>query len=182
MIPHQLSNTQWEAGVQQLLDCLNPWLIAEWQTCLVAAVDEPFYQPANESTSLHQIQFAHGYFNSVLHELAHWCVAGPERRLLPDFGYWYAPDGRSSEQQRKFECVEVKPQAIEWHFAKACGRPFQVSVDNLSGQPTDPEPFQKAVLGQARRYRQEGLPSRAAQVVTLMAFSFNTNPMLFRFE
>ncbi|GAM69307.1 transporting ATPase [Vibrio sp. JCM 19236] len=26
-----------------------------------------------------------------MHEIAHWCVAGPKRRLLEDFGYWYEP-------------------------------------------------------------------------------------------
>ncbi len=39
--------------------------------------------------------------------------------LLPDLGYWYAPDGRIEEQQALFEQVEIKPQAIEWLFAKS---------------------------------------------------------------
>lgn len=53
-------------------------------------------------------------FNSALHEISHWTIAGKERRLLADLGYWYAPDGRTREQQALFEQVEVKPQAIEW--------------------------------------------------------------------
>jgi elongation factor P hydroxylase len=68
-VNHSLPPAQWEADVDRLLDCLNPWLIKHWQTCLVAAVDEPFYQPARSVDDLHQIQFAHGYFNSALHEL-----------------------------------------------------------------------------------------------------------------
>ena len=156
----------------------------QWQTCLVAAEQEPFYLPASsaDAKALHQIQFAHGYFNSVLHELAHWCLAGAERRLLPDFGYWYAPDGRTAEQQRAFELVEVKPQAIEWHFAQACGRRFQVSVDNLSGEPTDSEPFQAMVLQQAKNYQQLGLPSRAQTAVEQLSLCFGTDSKQFQFE
>ena len=40
---------------------------------------------------------------------------------------WYAPDGRTKEQQALFEQVEIKPQAIEWMFSKAFGRRFRVS-------------------------------------------------------
>ena len=38
---------------------------------------------------------------------------------LPDYGYWYAPDGRNAEQQSAFYSVEVKPQAIEALFCEA---------------------------------------------------------------
>ena len=103
VVRHYLAAQHWEAGVEELLACLNPWLMANWQTAIVAAVDEPFYQPADSDHPIAEIQFAHGYFNSVLHELAHWCVAGAERRKLPDFGYWYEPDGRTAEQQALFE-------------------------------------------------------------------------------
>lgn len=58
-------------------------------------------------------------FNSALHEISHWTIAGAKRRLLPDLGYWYAPDGRTKEQQDLFEQVEIKPQAIEWLFAQS---------------------------------------------------------------
>lgn len=61
-------------------------------------------------------------------------IAGEQRRLLPDLGYWYAPDGRTAEQQALFEQVEIKPQAIEWLFSKAFGRKFRVSLDNLTGE------------------------------------------------
>lgn len=181
MIPHTLASSEWENGVEQLLACLNPWLIEQWQTCLVAATNEPYYQPALSPMTLNQIQFAHGYVNSALHELAHWCTAGPERRKLPDFGYWYAPDGRNREQQRAFEVVEVKPQAKEWHFAQACARPFHVSVDNLSGEVTDSAPFKAAVLQQARLYHEQGLPDRATQVVRRLAACFATDPRQFTF-
>ncbi|MBS9779085.1 MAG: elongation factor P hydroxylase [Moraxellaceae bacterium] len=93
--------------------------------------DEPEYLPATNNQPA-KICFAHGYFASALHEISHWTIAGKQRRKLNDFGYWYAPDGRSEEQQRQFEQFEIKPQAIECLFTLACGRPFQVSQDNLS--------------------------------------------------
>ncbi len=181
-VNHPLEPEHWEEGVQPLLSCLNPWLIAHWQTCLIAAVEEPLYQPADHQDALHQIQFAHGYFNSALHELAHWCVAGAHRRTLPDFGYWYEPDGRTAEQQKQFEQVEVKPQAIEWHFAQACARTFRVSVDNLSGEPTDSLPFQNAVAEQANEYFHKGLPERAAAITQLLRQRFGGDVRAFRFD
>lgn len=60
-----------------------------------------------------------------MHELAHWCIAGPERRLLADYGYWYEPDGRTEQIQAEFEKVEVKPQAVEWILSASCGFPFK---------------------------------------------------------
>ena len=51
-------------------------------------------------------------------------IAGPEQRLLDDFGYWYVPDRRTLEQQKQFEQVEVKPQAIEWVLSNAAGYLF----------------------------------------------------------
>ena len=173
VLTHSLATEHWESGVERLLACLNPWLIAHWQTALIAASDEPFYQPASRAGELNEIRFAHGYFNSALHELAHWCIAGQHRRTLPDFGYWYEPDGRSAQQQALFEQVEVKPQAIEWHFARACARRFRVSIDNLSAAATDSQPFQQAVAVQAQDYSDHGLPARAAAIAKRLAQSFN---------
>ncbi len=110
-------------------------LFAEQNVILVHASeegkDEPEYLPATDNQPA-KICFAHGYFASALHEISHWTIAGKKRRKLNDFGYWYAPDGRNEEQQKQFEQFEIKPQAIECLFTLACGRPFQVSQDNLS--------------------------------------------------
>lgn len=125
---------------------------------------EPVYLPADAETPHHRILFAHGYFTSALHEVAHWCVAGPQRRLQMDFGYWYAPDGRSREQQQVFESVEIKPQALEWIFNVATGHQFRVSTDNLSGDgPFDPQAFKRNVQEEVFRRLREGLPVRALQ-------------------
>lgn len=164
---------QWEAGVTNLLDCLNPWLERDWQTQLVAGSGEPVYLPAAVPDGFHQIVFAHGYFNSALHELAHWCLAGAERRLQEDYGYWYCPDGRDAVQQAAFAQVEVKPQAIEWWLAAAAGRPFRTSTDNLNGAPTDNRPFRQAVQQQAQRYLSDGLPPRAQVAVQLLCAQFD---------
>lgn len=177
----RLPPSQWEPGVERLLQVLNPWLQSKWQTEIVPSAEEPFYRPAGDSAEFHQIEFAHGYFNSALHELAHWCIAGEHRRTLPDYGYWYEPDGRSAEQQALFEQVEVKPQAIEYHFTLACQRAFRVSIDNLNGVETDPAPFRQAVTEQAQKFQRTGLPPRAEQACALMADAFKTDRRRFSF-
>lgn len=131
-------------------------------TELVAGDDEPVYLPADRSYPRDRVIFAHGFFASALHEISHWCIAGVERRRLVDFGYWYEPDGRSAQQQRLFESVEVKPQALEWIFSVAAGSRFNLSLDNLSGaQSGREEAFRDNVERQARSYIREGMPPRA---------------------
>lgn len=122
---------------------------------------EPEYLPANERCAFHQVIFAHGYFSSALHEIAHWCIAGSARRLLPDYGYWYAPDGRDAQQQRAFEQVEVLPQAIEWAFCMACRYPFSISIDNLHGDAGEADEFTAAVADQLAQLLTQGFPQRA---------------------
>lgn len=126
------------ARTEWLINCFNTTFL-DYQTILVRGSGEPEYLPATASQPA-KIQFAHGFFSSALHEISHWCIAGAARRLLPDLGYWYAPDGRNAEQQRQFEQVEIRPQAVEWLLHMACNLPFQVSRDNLSGEPECSDP------------------------------------------
>lgn len=142
---------------------------AEYSTELVGGAAEPEYLPASEGRPLHRIVFTHDYFRSALHEVAHWCVAGPKRRLLPDFGYWYAPDGRTAAQQQAFESVEIRPQALEWLFCEAAAHPFRVSLDNLSGEATDAEPFKRNVVEQVQGYFRDGIPARPARFIDELA-------------
>ncbi len=152
---------------------------ASHNTRLVRGGSEPVYLPADAETPFHRIVFAHGYFTSCLHEIAHWCVAGPERRLQVDFGYWYAPDGRSRDQQRVFEAVEIKPQALEWIFSVAAGHRFRVSTDNLSGDgPFDPERFKINVQQEVFRRLREGLPERAGQFTRALINHYRPGLML----
>ena len=136
--------------VDWLILHFNRWF-SHLNVNLVKGDFEPEYFPAIDSTPA-RIQFAHGFFNSALHEISHWSIAGDKRRLLPDLGYWYAPDGRTAEQQALFEQVEIKPQAIEWLFATAFGRKFRVSLDNLTGEGGDGNRFKDHVFAQDHAY------------------------------
>lgn len=147
-------------------------------TRLVRGDGEPVYLPADDDCSFHRVVFAHGFFASALHEIAHWCVAGESRRQLPDYGYWYCPDGRNAEQQKAFEQVEVKPQALEWIFTRAAKKRFRVSVDNLNGVETDPSAFRQAVYQQVLVYCQTGLNARAEQFRVALAENFSGSKLL----
>lgn len=142
-------NTETEQ-VDWLILHFNHWF-SHLNVNLVKGDFEPEYFPATPDQPA-RIQFAHGFFNSALHEISHWTIAGEQRRLLPDLGYWYAPDGRTQEQQALFEQVEIKPQAIEWLFAQAFGRKFRVSLDNLTGEGGDGRTFKDNVFAQVQRY------------------------------
>ena len=136
--------------VDWLILHFNQWF-SHHNVILVRGEHEPEYFPATADSPA-KIQFAHGFFNSALHEISHWCIAGSKRRTQADLGYWYAPDGRSESQQILFEQVEVKPQALEWLFAKSCGRPFRVSLDNLTGAGGDGKAFKDNVFAQVRTF------------------------------
>ncbi|WP_111414718.1 elongation factor P hydroxylase [Billgrantia lactosivorans] len=143
-----------------------------FNTRLVRGGDEPLYLPADDVVPWHRVIFARGFYSSALHEISHWCIAGERRRRLEDYGYWYLPDGRDAEQQRRFEEAEVAPQALEMLFSHACGLRFHVSVDNLGGAAeVDRATFHERVANRAACYEQEGLPDRAAAFyAALMAF------------
>lgn len=158
--------------IERLIDVVNRFLQPKYQTELVKGHDEPVYFPADKNFKYHRIIFAHGFFASALHELAHWCIAGKERRLLEDYGYWYVNDGRNQEQQLQFEQVEIKPQAIEWAFSLACGAGFQVSCDNLDGVELDRALFRAKVFQQLQVYIKEGFPPRAQEMIDLFCAAF----------
>ncbi|MFA5677939.1 MAG: elongation factor P hydroxylase [Pseudomonas sp.] len=150
---------------QDLIRLFERCFATSHNTCLVGGAAEPIYLPADAQQPMHRIIFTLDYYRSALHEIAHWCVAGASRREQIDFGYWYAPDGRSAEQQDAFEQVEVKPQALEWLFCEAAGHAFRVSLDNLSGEATDPLPFKQRVVAQVQEYLRSGIPQRPARFI-----------------
>ncbi|TKB45081.1 elongation factor P hydroxylase [Thalassotalea mangrovi] len=154
--------------IDDLIAIFNHQFSESENTLLVRGEDEPVYLPANNQYPYHRIKFAHGFYASALHEIAHWCIAGKERRLLEDFGYWYAPDGRNAQQQAEFEQVEIKPQAIEWAFCVAAGFKFNVSADNLSGIDVDRAAFKAKVYHQVGEYLRCGFPKRAQQFITAL--------------
>ncbi len=132
-----------------------------YNTVLVGGADEPEYLPSTEKHLPHKLYYREDFFASAMHETAHWCIAGHERRQQIDFGYWYTSDGRSVDQQRAFEAVEVKPQALECLFSEAAGFQFSSSVDNMAVDNKPSQSFIDALAQQLIRYITNGLPSRA---------------------
>jgi elongation factor P hydroxylase len=187
MLVNTLANTNSTsaspANEQVLHDChdlisiFNHTFLNTENTVLVKGGLEPIYIPAGKPRESHQIVFSHDYFASALHEIAHWCIAGIQRRLLEDYGYWYSPDGRNTEQQKQFESVEVKPQAIEWAFSCAANKRFLVSSDNLNAAPTNTLNFQRAVKAQALSYLELGFPARATLFLDALHLFYQSKPL-----
>lgn len=144
----------------RLVSVFNQLFAVVENTILEGNGVEPFYHPPCESQPA-RVVFREDYASSALHEISHWCIAGVERRKLPDFGYWYEPDGRSAAQQKVFEQVEIKPQAVEWALSLAAGIKFHFSADNLANGGQVSDTFQRAVWQQCCDYLNHGLPPRA---------------------
>jgi len=146
------------------LEDLNRQVLAGYNTRILGGFDEPFYRaPVDDAPA--EIRFTRDYQRSALHELAHWCVAGSDRRLQDDYGYWYAPDGRDAARQQLFFKVEIRPQAIEKHFCTALGVPFEVSTDNLDNPDVHGlADFRRKVDARFDAYAVTGLPARAAAI------------------
>lgn len=155
-------------SLSELLKLLNNNYLNRYQTLLVGGFEEPFYQASIDNKPA-KIQFAHDYIRSALHELSHWCVAGIERRQLDDYGYWYAQDGRSQEQQDEFFKLEVKPQTIEWAFSTMCGINFEASVDNLNNSVVGVTEFEHSLVQQMHKYLDKGFTKRVDEIINLIA-------------
>lgn len=166
---------------QDLITIFNDCFFEKYNTLLIKGPDEPLYLPANENQPHHSLFFAYGFFASALHECSHWLIAGKERRTQVDFGYWYAPDGRSSQEQALFQTVEVKPQALEWILSMASGYRFRTSIDNLNGKESDTDAFKAAVYEQVKLYCEKGIPLRAQIFRDALCHFYKTTPSL-KFE
>jgi len=158
-----------------LIRIFNDLFRESYQTELMKGEGEPIYLPKSDDNSLHRIVFANGFFSSALHEISHWCIAGEKRRQLVDFGYWYQPDGRDVAQQKAFEQVEVKPQALEWIFTVAADKNFVISADNLNGDRDDSSTFKQNVVDQVHEYLEHGLPERTQQFLNALTSFYKTN-------
>ncbi len=146
-------------------------------TILVGNSEEPIYLPADDSCSFNQVVFTRDYFSSALHEIAHWCIAGVERRKQVDYGYWYLPDGRDAKQQANFEAVEVKPQALEYAFSLAANIKFRVSIDNLQGEETCSKNFELAVESQLLQLIDTGFNARTEQFLCALHHFYDTKAL-----
>ncbi|MES2199862.1 MAG: elongation factor P hydroxylase [Chlamydiota bacterium] len=163
---------------QDLITIFNGCFFESYNTLLVKGTDEPLYLPADENRPHNSLFFAHGFFASALHECSHWLIAGEKRRTQPDFGYWYVPDGRTSSEQKLFQSVEVKPQAMEWILSIAAGSLFRTSIDNLNGNESDTKAFNLAVYQQVKVYCEQGLSSRAKTFRDALCHFYGTTPCL----
>ena len=146
-------------------------------TQLIGGAIEPLYTPSSNNEEPHQLFFRENFLSSALHEIAHWCIAGKQRRLHQDFGYWYQPDGRTIDEQARFESMEVKPQALEWIFSNACGQKFTPSADNLNASDdiADDTAFKQALVQQARQWcDSQQLPPRGKIFIDALSKEFNT--------
>ncbi|MGB0450350.1 MAG: elongation factor P hydroxylase [Porticoccaceae bacterium] len=182
-----------EQRLEKLIAVFDNLFASGFNTRLLGGVAEPVYIPAGHSAAeaagdigvdiegnslpdicdYHRLYFREDYFSSALHEAAHWCIAGAERRLQVDFGYWYNPDGRTREQQQVFEQAEVKPQALEWIFSLACGQRFRISADNLAANMGASEDFILAVSRQAQSWCDNPMPTRGELFANALAGQFS---------
>ena len=161
-----------------IIDIFNQTFYSSFNTKLELGADEPIYLPADDDIPHHRIVFARGFYASALHEIAHWCVAGPERRLLEDFGYWYEPDGRTESVQAEFEKVEIRPQAYEWIIATSAGFPFNVSCDNLHGDfEPDRLAFMNKVHSEVMGIFEAGLPPRVKMLSEALRSFYDVEPL-----
>lgn len=172
------SNYSEKKRLQLIVELFNRHFLKNENTELLGGAAEPLYIPSSCHEQSHQLIFRENFVSSALHEIAHWCIAGKARRLQPDFGYWYQPDGRSAAEQEKFESVEIKPQALEWIFSNACGQKFNPSADNLKASPdqiSDDTAFKQALIKQVQLWCQsQELPSRAKIFVDALNKEFDT--------
>lgn len=146
---------------RDLIRIFNHCFEKSHNTRLIGGGNEPLYLPAHDGQPFHSIIFREDYFRSALHETAHWFIAGENRRQAVDYGYWYEPDGRSLEQQARFQEAEARPQALESILTRATGHPFGISLDNLEQSELDTAAFAEALEREVRLFHQKGLPPRA---------------------
>lgn len=98
-------------------------------TRLRGGASEPLFVPAAAGRPA-LIRYRGDFAQSALHEIAHWCLAGPSGRRQADYGLIYEPPPRGADAQARFYAAEVPVQALEMLLARAAGVPFHFSPDN----------------------------------------------------
>lgn len=141
------------------------------RTVLLLGGDEPLYLPATPSQCA-VIVSNRDYPASVLHEIAHWCLASAHRRTLVDYGYWYEPPPRDSATQARFLAAEERNQALECVLAAAARLPFRVSLDDVAAADDLRREFEQRVATRARTLAAGALPRRAARLHAALAEAF----------
>ena len=160
-----------------LIFIFNKIFSSKYSIQLEGGADEPIYLPANATCKNNRVIFRSDYISSALHEIAHWCLAGEKRRKLIDYGYWYQADGRSNIQQKMFEEVEIKPQALEWIFSVALNHSFNISTDNLTDEAKPSQYFLRAVSNQAHVWCVKRMPNRELMFTNALTDFSGTDPL-----
>jgi elongation factor P hydroxylase len=147
--------------------CFNREFGCSHHTRMEGGAAEPLYVPAGAGQPA-RLCYREDYAASALHEAAHWCIAGAQRRLLEDFGYPYEPPPRSAEAQARFYASEVRAQALESLFAAAAGVDFQPSADDLQADLANFSEQLAAAVPQLRQWLQSAAGARARQFLAAL--------------
>ena len=116
-----------------IVELFNALFEQKYNTVLCGGAGEPLYVPADSDLrEPSRLYFRSDYPRSAFHEISHWCLAGPRRRKLADFGYVYTPPPRAPAEQIQFFELELKTQTLEFMFCEAVQLKFSPSADNLS--------------------------------------------------
>ena len=152
---------------KQLARCFNVGVGSRHATRLLGGAREPLYLPPGSRGPGSQaiIRYTHDYPASVLHEVAHWCIAGRHRRTLMDYGYWYQPPPRDPIARSAFIIAEVRVQVLESIFTAECGLAFAVSLDDPGAADGRQAEFGALVRQRAALVAEVGVPPRAAEFV-----------------
>lgn len=158
----------------QIEQCFEAVFYQAYRTRLIGGAEEPEYRAHLRGTRERDaiIRYRQDFAASALHETAHWCIAGEQRRRQDDYGYWYSPDGRDEATQALFEKVEARPQALEYLLSVCCDLPFRLSVDNLALPEWDQSAFSASVLQQFERLSELDQNTRAAAFADALARRF----------
>ncbi len=159
-------------NAHMVVSVFNGLFAGSYQTRLVGGANEPLYEYV--PGGIHVIHFRADYVSSALHEVAHWCLAGRQRRQIEDYGYFYESE-RNQKQQHHFQQVERKPQALEWVFSIAAGVPFRISLDNFG--VVDPIPFSEQVKDSVWQLLNRGLPVRALSFANALSNTTDSVPV-----
>lgn len=136
---------------------------------LVGGADEPLYLPPRPGRPA-WIRYARDHASSVLHELAHWCLATPAARGQVDYGLVYRPPPRSPRAQQRFYQAELPVQALEKLLCEACGLAFEVSDDNPGrDDPAARSAFARRVDEACEALRLHGPGGDAVRVLDTLA-------------
>ena len=130
---------------ETISDLFNSTFEKKYRVRLIGGAAEPIYLPPVEKQS-GAICFREDFVSSALHEVAHWCIAGRDRRKMVDFGYEYISPPRDEIAQKIFLQAETRVQGLERLFSEISGVSFSASLDNLDCDEVTTKKMTKLVL------------------------------------